>query len=629
MILFRRKNQYLKESSAPSYRKSRLKKFLNKFSSYSSSDSLKNSNHGGRHGHEVHPEEIFLDSSNLPDFDTDQFEGRIERPISQRTVYFSAILFAIIGLIFIGQALKLQWSEGETWKKRAENNRLNQSLIFAERGVIQDRNGILLAWNQTPDSVQDNFPMRMYREEAGTHNLIGYVRYPKKDKAGFYYNTDYAGADGVEEYFDKVLKGGSGVKLTETDVSGEIISESVMRPALKGTNITLTIDARIQEYLYQAIGEMTRRSGFIGGGGIIMDIETGEVIASVSYPEYNSAIITAGTSTEIINGYFKDPGKPFLDRVTQGLYTPGSIVKPFLALAALQEKVISPEKQIESTGELRLPNPFKPGEFSIFKDWRVNGFTDMRRAIAVSSDVYFYQIGGGFLNYQKGLGIENINKYATLFGLGEPIKQGFFKSKAGVIPDPEWKAKNFNGDIWRVGDTYNTSIGQYGFQLTLTSAVRGVAALANGGKVVDPHIFKSTEETSSSFPNISPNFGASKIQTDQIEPIEKTRIIPVDSPQYFKIVQEGMRMTVTEGTMTSLNVPYVALAGKTGTAQQGVNNEYINSWVTGFFPYDKPKYAFVVMMERSPASATYGASAAWKELVEKMNLYTPEYFISP
>jgi len=422
------------------------------------------------------------------------------------------------------------------------------------------------------------------------------------------------------------------MKLTETDVEGNSISESVMRPPLKGTNITLTIDARLQEYMYASMKEIAHRSSFVGGGGIIMDIENGEVLASVSYPEYDSNIMTAATDTPAINAYLADSRKPFLDRVTQGLYTPGSIVKPFLALAALQEKIISPEKKIESTGEMRLPNPYRPGEYSIFKDWKAHGFTDMREAIAVSSDVYFYQIGGGFLNQQKGLGIENIDKYARLFGLGDPVESGYFKSKAGIIPTPEWKAKNFKGDIWRVGDTYNTSIGQYGFQVTLTQALRAVAALANNGKIIDPHIFKSVgikeeylgEDAISQ--GVYAGTNETRLTKQEIEPIMPVRTISVDDAKYFQIVREGMRMTVTDGTMTGLNVPYVKLAGKTGTAQQGVNNEFINSWVTGFFPYEKPRYAFVIVMERGPSNAIYGASAVMGELIAKMNIYTPEYF---
>lgn len=579
----------------------------------------------GRLNYDVAPDEIFMDSSNVSNFDMDQFEGRIERPISQTTIYLTGMFFLLIGLIYIGQAVKLQWFEGDIWSARAENNRLNKSMIFAERGVIQDRNGVLLAWNQLDEELKD-YPLRKYRLNAGTHNLIGYVKYPKRDKAGFYYNTDYAGEDGVEDYFDTVLKGAPGLKLTETDVKGDIISESVMRPPQKGTNITLTIDARVQEFLYDSIKEITNRSGFIGGAGMIMDVETGEVIASVSYPEYDSNIMTSASNTAAINGFLKDPGKPFLDRISSGLYTPGSIVKPFLAYAALQEGIISPEKQIESTGSLKLPNPYKPGEFSVFNDWKAHGFTDMRRAIAVSSDVYFYQIGGGFLNQQKGLGIAKIDEYAKYFGLGEAVTSGFFKGKDGIIPTPEWKAANFNGDIWRVGDTYNTSIGQYGFQITPTQGIRAVAAIANGGKILDPHIFKSVGVSAENLASTSPGLNQSTLTQKDIEPINPIVTVPNPNDANFQVVREGMRETVTEGTMQGANLPFVKVAGKTGTAQVGVNNQYINSWTTGFFPFEKPKYAFIVMMERGPSNAIFGASAAFVELLNKMNVYAPEYF---
>jgi penicillin-binding protein 2 len=633
------KNTLLKHSDIPSHRKSFLSRWYNNFFGTFHVRRVSKANTF------VEPDEIFIDSTNLPNFDTDQFEGRLEKPISRSTIYVTGGIFLLIGLVFAVQSFKLQLLEGDKWRTFAEKNRLNKSLIFAERGVIQDRNGVLLAWNQI-DEGQKDYPLRKYRDVPGTHNLIGYVKYPKKDTSGFYYNTEYAGADGIEEFFEHTLKGVPGIKLTETDVQGDVISENVMRPAQKGKNITLTLDARVQEFMYDSIKEIANRSGFLGGAGMIMDIHTGEVIASVSYPEYDSNVMTYATNTALIKEYLADKRKPFLDRVSQGLYTPGSIVKPIFALAALQEKIISPDKQIESTGELRLPNPYRPGEYSIFKDWKAHGFTDMREAIAVSSDVYFYQIGGGFLNQQKGLGISKIDYYSEMFGLGEAITEGFFKGKAGIIPTPEWKARNFNGDIWRVGDTYNTSIGQYGYQVTPTQAIRSIVALANNGTLIDPYIFKSIDEAegtdegglSNTSTSTTPTQEASSVMTrsggsasssSRPADIERTappRPIAITNPDYYRIVNEGMRMTVTDGTMKALNVPYVKIAGKTGTAQQGVNNEFINSWVTGFFPYEQPRYAFLIMMERGPSNLIFGATAAMVELVGKMNLYTPQYF---
>jgi penicillin-binding protein 2 len=277
-------------------------------------------------------------------------------------------------------------------------------------------------------------------------------------------------------------------------------------------------------------------------------------------------------------------------------------VKPIFAFAALEEGIISPEKQIESKGLMKVPNPYKPGEFTIFKDWRVNGFTDMREAIAVSSDIYFYEIGGGFED-QKGLGIDNIDKYSVMFGFGRAIESGYFAGKKGVIPTPAWKALNFDGDIWRVGDTYNTSIGQYGFQVTPAQAVRAIAAIANSGKLLTPTVLKD-------------NAGA---------PVEKEQI-PAKNEYHFQIAREGMRLAVTEGTMGGLNVPYVKIAGKTGTAQLGSLKKSINSWSVGFFPYDKPKYAFAILMEKGPSTNTIGATAAARSFFDWMSINTPEYF---
>lgn len=550
---------------------------------------------------EIAPDEIFLDSSNIPEFDRDQFEGRIEKPISQRTLYMIGICFLLVGVFFLFKISNLQVVEGGKYKRISENNTLHHSLIFSERGAITDRNGKLLAWD-TIDPNQNDYSLRAYTTDPGHSNLLGYVKYPKKDKYGFYYNTEYIGADGVEKYYNDMLSGEHGLKINETDALGNKISESMIRPAKKGENIVLSVDSRLQNSFYEAIKKTAETSGFRGGAGILMHVETGEVVASVTYPEYDSNIMTDGRDTAAIKSLLSDDNNPFLNRVSSGLYSPGSILKPIFALAALQEKIISPEKQIESTGELRLPNPYRPGEFSIFKDWKAHGWTDMREAIAVSSDVYFYQIGGGFPG-QQGLGIERIDEYSKMFGFGSIIEDSFFTGKKGNIPTPEWKKENFKGDIWRIGDTYNTSIGQYGFQVTPIQATRAVAALANGGKMIEPTIL----------------FG------DTSRP-SKTVQLPIQNPEYYRIISEGMRMTVTEGTAQATNVPYIEIAAKTGTAQVGVRNQYINSWIVGFFPYQNPKYAFVLLLERGPATTTYGASPTFRMFLDLVQMRAPEYF---
>ncbi len=579
-----------------------------------------------KRNHEIAPDEIFLDSSNLPKFDRDQFEGQIERPISYGSLMFTAGFFALVALVFLFRIGSLQVAEGAKYKDISENNRLHRSLIFAERGALTDREGKLLAWN-TIDQNQNEFSLRAYSAEPGLHGFLGYIKYPRKDKFGFYYNTKYEGADGVEKYFDSILSGQNGLKITETSATGELLSQSTVRPALKGENVELSIHEGIQKALYGSIEEMTRRSGFEGGAGIMMDIETGEVISSVSYPEYDSNVMTDGSDSAAIKGYLTDSKKPFLNRVSSGLYTPGSILKPMFGLAAIAEGVISPDKKIESTGELRVPNPYQPGEFTVFKDWKAHGFTDVRQAIAVSSDVYFYQVGGGFPG-QKGLGILRMDEYAKMFGLGDSLEGTFFSGRKGVIPTPEWKKENFKGDIWRVGDTYNTVIGQYGFQITPVQAVRNIAAMANDGKLITPTILSKASERDLADKGLYSS-GVPKAVTVEnvggVSPESGKKPDAAALSRYYQIIREGMRMTVTEGTMQALNVPYVKVAGKSGTAQLGVSKKFINSWAVGFFPYDKPKYAFAVLLERGPHTSTVGATAAVAAWLDWMNLYAPDY----
>ena len=547
------------------------------------------------------PDEIFLDSSNLPEFDEDQFEGRIEKPIRRRTIYFLATFFFVFAGIYFYQLGKLQIVKGPYYKNIAENNRLHNSIIFGERGVVTDRNGELLAWNVIDPDATD-FVKRAYRTQGGTHLLTGYVKYPKKDKSGFYYNTAYSGEDGVEKYYNTLIGGENGLKISETDVMGKIVNNAVVRPEKKGETIKLSIDVNVQEALYKIIGATAKKAGYVGGSAAIMDLTTGEMIAAVSYPEYNSNVMSQGLDSETIATYQTSSAKPFLDRLSLGLYAPGSIVKPIFAVAALAEGIISPDKKILSTGQLKVQNPFKKDEFTIFKDWRANGWTNIKEAIAVSSDVYFYQIGGGFEG-QKGLGITNIDKYATMFGFGTTPANNFFSGSNGVVPTPEWKAKNFKNEIWLLGDTYNTAIGQYGFQITPIQALRSISAIATNGELISPTVLEVKDASAKKF--------------------EK---IPIDDQNIFQIVRDGMRMTVTDGTAKVLNVPYIKIAAKTGTAQVGVSNQFINSSIVGFFPSEKPRYSFVIMMERAPYTNTIGAAAVMRQFVDWTYDNAPEYF---
>ncbi len=552
--------------------------------------------------HDVHPDEIFLDSKNLPEFNTQQFEGRLEKPIPKYSIFIMGLFFMFIGATFLYQLGNLQIIKGSTYLKKSENNTLSQEPIFADRGMILDRQEKKLAWNVWSEDNTNRFdiPTRAYIGEGGFGHLLGYVSYPQKDSSGNYWQSSFIGKDGVEKVYNDRLKGENGVRITEVDVKDQVQSENMITPPKHGDNMVLAIDMGVQGQLYKSIVNMANSVGFSGGAGVVMDIKNGELLAITSYPEYNPNILSKGDDTAIIKGYLGDKRKVFLNRAIGGLYSPGSIVKPFVGYGALVEGVISPLTNILSNGKLEIPNPYFPNKKSVFNDHGVFGYVDMREAIAVSSDVYFYQIGGGYQS-QKGLGIINIDKYANIFGISKKTGIDLLGEKEGNIPTPEWKAKTFKGDAWRVGDTYNTSIGQYGFQVTPVQMVRAVSAIATYGTMPTPHILLGDK-----------NFES------------KVEKINIDNEK-MKVIQEGMRQAVTSGTAQALNIPGVAVAAKSGTAQIGLGNTNTNSWIIGYFPYDNPKYAFAVLMERGPKAASGNATRVMSEVVDYIKLYRPEY----
>ena len=554
----------------------------------------------------VDPDEIFLDSTNLENFDRQQFEGRIEKPIPQKTINFLGAFFVITILIFTVRLSYLQIQKGSVYRQRSENNTLEKVNIFADRGIIYDRNKKELVWNNKGEDLL-SISTRTYMSPGFSH-VLGYVSYPTKDSAGVYWQNEFIGKDGLEKEYNDKIKGENGSKIIEIDAVGKIHSENIINAPKRGNDLTTSIDSRIQSKLFTFIKNSSEKNHFTGGAGIIMDVESGEIIASTSFPEYDSEILSLGKDTDKINKYISDKRKFFLDRNISGLYTPGSIVKPFLALGALAENIIDPSKKILSTGSISIQNPYFPDQKSIFKDWKAHGWTDMMQALAVSSDVYFYSIGGGYEG-QRGLGITNIEKYIRLFGIGKVTGVDLPDEKGGTIPNPEWKIKNFAGDPWRIGDTYHTAIGQYGFQVTPIEMVRAISSIANYGKLLTPHFILGDTEKE--------NLHSIKVR--QVSIIDLKR-------EYFDVVHSGMRQAVTYGTALALNVPYVKVAAKTGTAQLGTNKNKVNSWVVGFFPDKNPTYAFTIVMEAGPSTGSADASSVMRELLDWMSVNTPEYF---
>ena len=569
-----------------------------------------------KRGGEINPEDIFLDSSNLVGLDIDKEEGTFNKPISQFMEYLPVIIVAIVFCFYTYRLYIIQIRDFSIYKEKADNNRYNANLILSNRGEIFDRNGKILAENIVSSS--SDMVKREYIKAGGFSNLLGYISYPKKDNLNNYWQDNYIGKDGIELIYQDLLSGVNGKQIIEKDVKREVESKNLIVKPIPGAKLNLTIDAVIQKKLFDSMKKVVDERSFISATGIIMNVNNGEIVAITNYPEYDNNLMTNATGTEDnkkINKLLKDKRTPFLNRAVSGLFTPGSVVKPFMAYAALNEKIITPEKELLSVGQIVVPNIYG-GPDTIFRDWKVHGYINVVRAIAVSSDEYFYQVGGGYKD-QPGLGISKIDEYAKLFGFISPTGIDLPNEETGIIPTPEWKRINFIDSEWRLGDTYHTSIGQYGFQVTPIELVRYIASIANGGILVTPHLFLSASSS-----NLANNYEIVQKYNTKIWPT-----VDLNLNQYaLKYIKQGMREVVLpNGTVPQLNIEGLGVAAKSGTAELGVVKGKVNSLMTGYFPYDNPKYAFAVIIENGPVGGTSAGAQAIKPVLEYMSQNIEKY----
>jgi len=315
-----------------------------------------------------------------------------------------------------------------------------------------------------------------------------------------------------------------------------------------------------------------------------VDPRTGAVLALVSYPSYDDNSFSRGISQADYNKIANDPFQPLFNRAISAKYPTGSTIKPFEASAALQEKIISPDKLINDPGYILIHSQYDPNV--VYKKGGVepHGLVDMKKAIAVSSNIYFYTVGGGYED-QQGLGPSRIKKYLSLFGWDQKTGIDLPEEFKGFIPDPAWK-KTTKGQPWWDGDTYNLSIGQSDLQTTPLQVANAYAAIANGGTLYKPQIVNK----------IISGSGDKAITIKEFTP-QIIRSGFIDA-QNLEIVREGMRDGVDKpyGISRILNSLPVAVAAKTGTAEIGYANQY-NVWSSVFAPYDNPEIVLVVTAE--------------------------------
>jgi penicillin-binding protein 2 len=358
-----------------------------------------------------------------------------------------------------------------------------------------------------------------------------------------------------------------------------------------GNDLILNIDAGLQKKAYDSLLSMLQEKGLSRGAVVALDPHDGSVLALVSIPGFDNNLFSEGISGEAYRSFLSDSSNPLFDRAIAGEYAPGSTFKPVMAAAALSEGVIDERTEIESRGGISVGSFF-------FGDWKAHGLTDVRRALAVSSDVFFYSIGGGYGNIE-GLGISRIKEYASRFGYGGRSGIDLPGEADGLLPDAEWKKEEL-GERWYVGDDYHASIGQGFVTATPLQIVNSVAAVANGGKLYVPRVVSQirSAEDGRTIPN----------------PARLVRDVSIDQ-RILGVVREGMRETVTEGTAMTLGDLPLPVAGKTGTAQFG-SGDRTHGWFVSFAPYDHPEIAMIVLTEDQEGDETYNTVPVTRDIYD-------------
>lgn len=420
-------------------------------------------------------------------------------------------------------------------------------------------------------------PSRRYDPTEGLAHILGYTSQMTEtdlEKHPDYYRISPIGRSGLESSYDSQLRGKVGINEMEVNANGQFQRYINNLPTQEGNTLYLSLDHTLQQEMVSSLKEAMEKNGAKQAVGIAIDPQTGGILASVSLPSYDNNAFTHGMSAEDYNRLSEDPNKPLINRAVEGVYPAGSTIKPFIASAALQEGTIKSNTILDtSVGVIEI------GQWK-FPDWKVHGKSNVIQAIAESNDIFFYALGGGW-DIIPGLGVDRIKKYLDLFGFGRETGVDYATEQAGLLPDSDWK-KRVKKESWYIGDTYHIAIGQGNLLVTPLQMARAVSAIANGGRLISPHIVAETEDLTTG-------------KKEQVSyPEEHINL----KPDVWETVRQGMVETVNSdsGSARSLkSLPFTS-AGKTGTAQFG-QEQKTHAWYIGYAPIEKPQIACVILVE--------------------------------
>lgn len=432
---------------------------------------------------------------------------------------------------------------------------------------------------------------RQYTDAVQFSHIVGYVgKVSQADIArdAYYLPSDTIGRLGIEASYESVLRGQHGQMVFNAS------QVATTQPATVGGNVVLSVDSATQKALYTAVWDVLREGGLVAAAAVAQDPRDGSVLGLVSFPSYDSNIFNGRLSQDDADRLFNNAAYPLLNRIIGGRYNPGSTIKPFIGMVALQENVVSANQVVTNDCvSLSIPNPSDPEHPYVYRNWRIDtGPFNLYRAIADSCNVYFFTVGGGYGSF-AGLGIERLDTYLRSASADSFLGIDLPGEERGFVPTPDWKYATTK-EPWYQGDTYNTSIGQGDLVVTPLWINAYVSAIANGGTLWQPRV-------------------ASRIVDEHrttVSVIEPRALEQLSfSADVIAQMQTAMRRTVTDGTAKLLNDLPVSAAAKTGTAEV-IKGQRINSLLTVYAPADHPEIALTVLIEGSASNQGYALRAA-------------------
>ena len=417
--------------------------------------------------------------------------------------------------------------------------------------------------NDLPGVTWISKPKRNYIETGSFSHILGYVGDITREEYALMYNQGYSrasvvGKTGIERQYDNLLQGKDGVEQRTVDARGRILSEPpTIIPPTSGKKLVLTIDTEIQKLAEKALGKRI-------GAMVILKPATGEILAMVSYPYFDSNIFNTENAAEEYSKLTQDEFNPLLNRAVNAQYPPASTFKIVMTAALLNEKAFPSHEKIECKGEVEYGGRvyhcwvLKPG----------HGYVDLKNALAKSCDIYYWQVG------RENLGVQKITQYAKMFGYGKSAQVDLPSQSKGFVPSPEWKERRYH-ERWLGGDTMAISIGQGYTTATPLQVANVMAMVANEGVVYKPHLLKEIRDP---------------VTDEVVKSIEPEVLHSVNFDNAtWKEIQDDLRWTVTNGSAKhSLFNKVVKIAAKTGTAEVTGYKDSWHSWLLAYAPYDGP-----------------------------------------